>query len=380
MNTIKLLRIQAFILLLFLVSIDLHAQESKDILLEKEEGKDFKTVLIPTISYNNSFKTSFGVMAAGFYKLNKKDSISPLSSSTLVGVYSMNKSWFAVQPNKFYFKEDKFRSKVVVGTGAINFQTYFDWGDILENIPPNFLPPTPIPTEGGEFVDYKTSLYFAYVDFMINVYKRLYIGLNIIYSNSKTTFDLPTTPDDIQNLLGFGFSSEFDTRDNQRQPLKGFNGKFNTTSFLKGLGSTSNYTNITLEYNKYFKQGKRNTLLVRAYAQAAIGDVPFAGQNVVGRDDLRGYSNGKYRGNQIYDIQTEYRHWFAKRWGYVAFAGVATAVDNPNEQNITTALPAAGAGIRFMALPKQRIPIGIDIAKGKDDYGIYFRIGEAFTR
>jgi len=164
------------------------------------------------------------------------------------------------------------------------------------------------------------------------------------------------------------------------QPLKGFNGKFNTTSFLESLGSSSNYTNITLEYNRYFKQGKRNTLLVRAYGQAAIGDVPFAGQNVVGRDDLRGYSNGKYRANQVYDVQTEYRHWFAEKWGYVAFGGLATALNNPNEISLNNTLPAVGAGVRFMAIPKSRITVGMDVAAGKDDWGVYFRIGEAFTR
>ncbi|WP_152287662.1 BamA/TamA family outer membrane protein [Flavicella marina] len=365
--------------LLFSFSFIATAQKGKS--TKTKEDKNFKTVVIPTISYNNSFKTSFGLMASGFYKLNKKDTISPLSTSMIVGSYSTNNTWFAVQVNKFYFKEDKFRSKVVGGTGGINFQTFLDWGTILDNLPPNFIPPVlpPLPDD-GVFVDYNTSVYFIFSDFMVNVYDRLYIGANIVYTQSTTTFDVPTTPVDKQRLFGFGFSSEYDKRDNQMQPITGFNGKLNTTSFLKSLGSTSNYTNITLEYNKYFKQGKRNTLLVRAYGQAAVGDVPFAGQNVVGRDDLRGYSNGKYRANQVYDVQTEYRHWFAEKWGYVAFGGLATAINNPNEISLNNTLPAIGAGVRFMAIPKSRITVGMDVAAGKDDWGIYFRIGEAFTR
>jgi len=373
--------IASFIFFSFVISLNAQRAKSESVGIKEDKDKNFKTILIPTISYNNSFKTSLGIMAAGFYKLNRQDTISPLSSSTIIGSYSTNKTYFLIQPNKFYFKEDKMRSKVVVGTGGINFQTYVSWGDILDNIPPNILPPLPPETrEDGVFVGYNTNFYFAYVDFMVNVYDRLYAGLNIIYSHSKTTFDVPTEPKDIQELFGFGLSSEFDRRDNQMQPLKGFNGKFNTTSFLESLGSSSNYTNITLEYNRYFKQGKRNTLLVRAYGQAAIGDVPFAGQNVVGRDDLRGYSNGKYRANQVYDVQTEYRHWFAEKWGYVAFGGLATALNNPNEISLNNTLPAVGAGVRFMAIPKSRITVGMDVAAGKDDWGVYFRIGEAFTR
>jgi outer membrane protein assembly factor BamA len=164
------------------------------------------------------------------------------------------------------------------------------------------------------------------------------------------------------------------------QPLTGFNGKLNTTSFLENLGNTSNYTNINLQYNRYFKQGERNTIALRFYAQAAVGDVPFAAQNVVGRDDLRGYSNGKYRANQVYDVQTEYRHWFREKWGYVAFGGVATAINNANDISLNKTLPAVGAGIRFLAVPKARISVGVDVAAGKDDWGVYFRIGEAFGR
>ena len=329
------------------------------------------------VTYSNSFGAMFGFMTTGYYKTNKTDSISPISSSSLIGSYSTNKSWYAIQPNKFYFKEDKFRSKVVIGVGTVNFQTYSDWENISGLFPPGLLPPE---ENEGVFIDYSNNFQFLFTDFLVNVYDRLYIGGNILYSHSTTTFDLPSKPKDTQNLFGFGFSSEFDTRNNQMMPLNGFNSKFITISFLEGLGSTSNYHNINFEYNKYFQKGERNTLLLRAYGQIAIGDVPFSGKNVVGRDDLRGYSNGKYRANQVYDMQSEYRHWFSKRWGYVAFGGVATAIDTSNDISINNLLPAVGAGIRFLAIPSSNITIGMDLAVGKDDWGIYFRISEAFTR
>jgi hypothetical protein len=33
-----------------------------------------------------------------------------------------------------------------------------------------------------------------------------------------------------------------------------------------------------------------------------------------------------------------------------------------------------------MAIPSSKISVGIDVAAGKDDWGVYFRIGEAFGR
>jgi outer membrane protein assembly factor BamA len=371
MNKIKLL-VFLFLCLPFLM------QAQQDTISKDKKDKKVQKILIPTITFNNSFGAIFGFMASGFYKLKANDTISPLSTSTLIGNYSTNNTWYVILANKFYFKEDKYRAKAVGGFGSINFQTYLDWGEIIGGLPPGIIPVPP--PGGGEFVDYNTQFQFVYLDFMTRIYKKLYLGANIVYSHSLTDFDLIVVPDQDVHLFGFGVSSEYDTRNNQFMPLNGFNGKFNTMTFLESLGSSNNYSNINLAYNKYFPQGDRNTILLRAYGQAAIGDVPFAGQNVVGRDDLRGYSNGKYRANQVYDVQSEYRHWFAKRWGYVAFAGVATAINDASDLSFDNLLPAVGAGIRFLAIPKSNISIGMDVAVGKDDWGLYFRIGEAFTR
>ncbi|WP_066223272.1 BamA/TamA family outer membrane protein [Formosa haliotis] len=367
-------------IILFL-SVVVHAQQAKpinDSISKSEIKKDrkIKTVIIPTITYNNSFGTIFGVMASGFYKTKKNDSISPLSKTTFVANYSTNKTWYAVLPSKFYFNEDRHRATVVLGVGSVNFQTYVDWGDFLGDLPQGIfnLP------EGGEFVDYNNAMQFAMVEFMTETYKKLYVGARVLYSHNITTFDVPLKQDEELSQLGVGVSSVYDTRDDQMRPLKGMNVKFNTMTFLQSLGSTNDYTNINFEFNKYYPLQERNTILLRTYGQVAVGDVPFAGQNVVGRDDLRGYSNGKYRADQVYDIQTAYRHSFANKWGYVAFAGVATAINGASDISLDNTLPAVGAGIRYMAIPKAKINIGVDAAIGRDDWGVYFRIGEAFTR
>ena len=116
-------------------------------------------------------------------------------------------------------------------------------------------------------------------------------------------------------------------------------------------------------------------------SKRTIGEqIPFNGQNTVGRDDLRGYSNGKYRANQVYNIQSEYRWNFYKKWGMVTFGGLAIATDNFKGYNYSGLLPSLGAGLRFLAIPKRKINVGIDLAVGKGDWGVYFRIGEAFLR
>jgi outer membrane protein assembly factor BamA len=149
------------------------------------------------------------------------------------------------------------------------------------------------------------------------------------------------------------------------------------------VGSDYQFDKYIIAYNQFFKLSKKNdkqVLAARAAFYIADGDVPFDAQSVVGGDDIRGYSEGRYRNNQVYALQGEYRWRFYKRWGMVAFAGVATAVarfkDIPNED----LLPGVGAGLRFRMLREKKVNIGVDGAMGKDDYSITFRIGESFGR
>jgi hypothetical protein len=42
--------------------------------------------------------------------------------------------------------------------------------------------------------------------------------------------------------------------------------------------------------------------------------------------DIRGVFPRRYRANSVYTLQAEYRWNFYKKWGLVAFAGLASAV------------------------------------------------------
>jgi outer membrane protein assembly factor BamA len=165
-------------------------------------------------------------------------------------------------------------------------------------------------------------------------------------------------------------------------PAHGIFFNFKNQFYRDWVGSDNKYTRYVISYNQFFDLAKneKHILAVRANFDIATGDVPFEGQGVVGMDDIRGYSQGKYRGNQVYTLQTEYRWNFYKRFGMVAFFGMASAVNNFSEIFDSQLLPGAGVGFRFKMIPSEKINIGIDGAIGRDDYSITFRIGEAFAR
>lgn len=76
--------------------------------------------------------------------------------------------------------------------------------------------------------------------------------------------------------------------------------------------------------------------------------------------------------------QGEYRYSLKEKIGLVGFVGLATIYGSDNDSFNWKLYPGAGAGVRYRAFKTVKFNIGLDAALGKDDWGVYFRIGEAF--
>lgn len=336
---------------------------------KQDTTKKVNFATIPLINYNTTTGASLGLMAQAYYKVNPDDTISPSSSTGFIGMYTTNHTFFTMGFQQLYLKKDTWRILAAIGAGRINYQYWQE-----------------LPITSGMFIAFGTEAKFAMTRVERKVYKQLYAGLTGVYSVAQTKFDIPDFfPDslktDNRNMNNLGYRLNYDNREHQINPYGGFNVEFKNQYYRNWMGSDNNFEAIQITYNHYYKiKNERNILATRINASIATGDVPFQGQNVVGRDDIRGYSSGKHRNNQIYSIQAEYRWRFYKNLGMVSFLGFASAVERIGDIPNEILLPGAGIGFRYLAIPKERINIGIDVAKGKDDWGLYFRIGESFGR
>lgn len=304
-------------------------------------------------------------MGQVFYKVSKTDSISPVSSSGIFGMYTTNGTYFGALFQRLYLNEDRWRILASVGAGNINYQYFQE-----------------IPVFGCGFIGYNTKADFAMFKVERKIVGKLYFGVLGIYSNSKTVFDLPEfiPPSLLTNersMNSLEYTLNYDMRDNQINPYGGYNVNFRNNFYRDWIGSDDTFESFNFTYNHFIPvKSPKDIIAARFHAAIATRDVPFQGQNIVDQDDIRGYTEGRYRDNQVYALQTEYRHRFENKFGVVDLFGVATAVESVSKMDNAPFLPGGDFGIRYMAIEKMRINIGIDAALGKDDWGGYFRIGK----
>ncbi len=350
----------ALIALLILVPTLLRAQQ--DSASSKENSKKLSFAGVPQVSFDRSRGFGFGATGMMLFDVDREHPQAPPSQLSVMGEYTTKKNWYAMAFARLFLRNDNYR--IALGGGYLNsnFQTYVE--------------------VGGEHIEvpYNTYGTFLFAAPSIRVYGRLYAGVSFQYFRTHLIFDESnlginnTTSSSYQN--GLGLNLMYDSKDNQFAPSKGFFGSIIYKNFPSWLANDSVFNKLTITANYYHRLNPHMVLASRAAMDAAVGgSIPFIAQSYVGNKDIRGYTKGEYRGNQVYALQSELRWNVYKAFGVVGFFGLALA----NSPDYTSpVLPGGGVGVRYKVLPKFNLNVGVDGAVGKDDWGIYFRIGEAF--
>jgi len=322
------------------------------------EGKA-KFVPMPNVNYGSSIGFSVGAVPMLMFNPSQKDTISPSSLIGGVGFWSTNKTWFLMGFGMFYLAEDRWRITTAGGIGTVNYQFYLE---------------SPIES----WIPYQSEADFFMLKVERQIYKQLYGGVSYVFAIVITSTEtLPLS--DTMTLNGIGLSLSLDQKSNPYYPRKGYYTTVKYNAFPEFMGNESVSQKMEIDYSQYFPVRQNvDVLAARFHAGLGFGDISFNQQFIVNGTDIRGYTQGAYRGDYLLSLQGEYRWNFHKRWGAVGFAGVATVFEAVNESDNGKLLPGVGTGIRFRAFPENNFSVGIDVAAGIEDWGIYFQIGEAF--
>ena len=322
------------------------------------EGKA-KFMPIPYVNYDRSMGFTVGAVPMLMFNPSQKDTISPSSLIGAVGTWATSKTWFAMGFGMFYFNEDRWRITSAAGIGTVHFQFYLD---------------NPI----GGWIPYQSEASFAMLKVERKIYDKLYGGVSYIFADVITsTENLPLV--DTMTLHGIGLNLSLDKRGNPYYPRSGYYTTLKFNGFPDWFGNEVSSQKVEFDYNHYFPaRTNKDVLAARIYAGVGLGELNFNQQFIVKSPNIRGYTQGAFRGNQTIAAQGEYRWNFHRRWGAVGFVGVATVFNAINEADNGKLLPGVGTGIRFRAFPETNMSVGLDVAAGIEDWGIYFQIGEAF--
>ncbi|MEC3908766.1 BamA/TamA family outer membrane protein [Tamlana sp. 2201CG12-4] len=339
-----------------------YTQESKNTTqTDSVEDKKIDFKVMPFINYNRNLDFMFGAVPMVMYKLDKNDQVSPKSLSGIAAAYTTNDSHLIAFFNRWFFKEDSWRAVFYAVTGNFNSQMFLDGGG------------------GQDFYNFGTDATIISATLRRKLVNKLYGGVAYTFGNYKTEFENDVQPATTTRTHSLELNMLYDSRNAIYYPTGGVNSQLRFLSFPEWFGNEVSATKFFTEYNTYFSTRNENDVIAaRVSGKFGLGDIAFEQQETIGGKDIRGYSQEKYRGDGILALQGEYRYNFSEKMGLVGFAGIATIYGSPVEDFDWKAYPGVGVGYRYAAFKNVKFNIGIDAAVGKDDWGIYFRLGEAF--
>jgi outer membrane protein assembly factor BamA len=316
-----------------------------------------KLTAYPFIFYTPETKLALGAGGIFVFYADSTRELHP-SKVTFSGYYSTNKQYQVKFTPQFYFFKNKLFISLPITYGYY-ISKFFGIGDQqLE--------------EGHEV--YTSAVFNASI--MVQ-------APALLFSSDRTgfLFDINYTEilDKKNNelLLGVGYDGVWDNRDNIFYPTRGSYQYFKITLYPY-MGDYAFYS-FELDVRKYFHLAARSTLAYNFYYASTGGETPFYKLPAMGgQNRMRGYYEGEFRNNSYSTMQFEFRQFVLNRIGFVLFAGVGQVANSIIEYDFKDFRICYGGGLRYIFNKSEKINLRFDAGFGKDTYGLYVGMEEAF--
>ncbi|MGB5692475.1 MAG: BamA/TamA family outer membrane protein, partial [Flavobacteriaceae bacterium] len=167
-------------------------------------------------------------------------------------------------------------------------------------------------------------------------------------------------------VIGIGTDLLWDSRDNLFFPNSGIYQYFKTVIYPGGM-SDFNFASFELDVKSFLAIAPDHVFAFNMNVQSVVGDTPFYKLPALGgQKRMRGFFNGRYRDNFYGMLQAEYRQYFYRKWGFVAFAGAGNVSNTIVEYDFSSMKYSYGVGLRFLFNKQQKINLRMDIGFGSD--------------
>lgn len=209
-----------------------------------------------------------------------------------------------------------------------------------------------------------------------------FVGGKLIYINPELVFDgersdIPIDYPEIRITdFGLALQSDYDGRDNKMTPNRGQFVEFVVWKHLEVLSGDTDYWKVGLQAQTFHEMANRKLVLgFHLDLDTAGGDPPFWGYPWV---TMRGIPALRYQNESTAVLETELRWNILERWAAVGFIGTAATRGDVPVYNDESGIVAGGVGGRFLFRPQDSLWVGLDLARGPEDYVFYIQVGHAW--
>ena len=211
---------------------------------------------------------------------------------------------------------------------------------------------------------------------------RWFWGIGLSHLSADTAFrvELPDEkpiklfPNDLKNV-GLSGKLAWDSRDNTSMPNSGQLVDLAIWRYDNAIGGDYDYWNAKLKLNSFHPLFEKFVLGWRLEYQATSGDAPFFAYPYV---NLRGIPALRYQGDRVGVAEIEGRYNFTPKWAMIGFAGSGKVNSDLPIFDTEQSIYSYGVGARYKIFDVQNVWIGIDIAKGPEEYNWYIQVGQAW--
>lgn len=284
-----------------------------------------------------------------------------------IGMYTANNSWMAAGFRSGTWAEKHILYRVFAGYASMNVSLY-----------------ETLPAVGEKEYEFHFNLIPVYLQALKQFRNEKWsLGSQYLFLKNEVSLPNATLPDfvkkdeveSITSQLGLAF--QFDGRDNIFTPDKGI--RFQTDFFCSDNIFGSDYDAWRVNYSVigFLPLSKKLIGGIRFEGANTFGDTPFFLKPSI---NLRGIAGGRYQANSTWQGETEFRWDVLRRWSAMFFGGVGVAYDDIDQIPDLTFRPTYGTGFRYLIARKFNLRMGVDVAKGPEDWNYYIVFGSNWMR
>ena len=299
--------------------------------------------------------------------------ITPIAPNITGGLamYTVNNTWMTAAFRSGTFVKSRIKYKVGAAYGNINISYYKTLSQLGEK----------------EFkVNIKTPAVFLQA-IKRTGYSNWYAGLKYLFLKTNVAYVgdslLPLPPEwqkSFENssiISQLGAVVELDNRDNVFTPNSGMKLHLDAIRSDNIFGSDYDFWRFNYYLFAYKTLSEKLVGGWRLDGQQVLQEPPFFMKPYV---DMRGIPAERYQGNADVLTELEFRWDFYKRWSIMAYGGLGKAFDEWSEFGSSELVYSYGTGFRYLLARKFKLRMGVDIARGPEQFAYYIVFGSSWIK